>query len=55
MGNMVSLHNDWSNIPLDHSVENIYHYTSKIGLDGIFNNGQMIFINRMTNLKEYMY
>lgn len=41
MGNMVSLHNDWSNIPLDHSVEYIYHYTSKIGLDGIFSNKQL--------------
>lgn len=35
------IHNDWNNIPLDHNVERIYHYTSTEGLNGIFKNQQL--------------
>lgn len=41
MDSMVNLHNDWSNIPLEQSAEYIYHYTSQLGLDGIFGNQQL--------------
>lgn len=38
---MRKIHNDWNNIPLDHNVERIYHYTSTEGLNGIFKNQQL--------------
>lgn len=41
MRDIVELHNDWSNIPFKRSISKIYHYTSKMGLDGIFNNKQL--------------
>lgn len=35
------LHNNWKDIPIEHTEEPIYHYTSKMGLDGIFKNRQL--------------
>ena len=41
MKDIVKLHNDWSNIPFKQSPQYIYHYTSQMGLDGIFSNQQL--------------
>lgn len=53
------LHNSWKDIQIEHTEEPIYHYTSRIGLDGILKNRQLwandIYIYRMTNLREFMY
>lgn len=32
MGNLIKLHNDWSNIPLKQETKKIYHYTSQRGV-----------------------
>lgn len=35
------LHNSWKDIQIEHTEEPIYHYTSRIGLDGILKNRQL--------------
>lgn len=35
------LHNSWKDIPIEHTEEPIYHYTSQMGLDGILKNRQL--------------
>lgn len=39
--NLIKLHNSWNDISIEHTTEPIYHYTSRIGLDGIFENRQL--------------
>lgn len=41
MEHMIYLHNNWDDINLKQTVKYIYHYTSKVGLDGIFGNQQL--------------
>lgn len=38
---LLKLHNDWAEIVLKQEIKYIYHYTSKVGLDGIFVNHQL--------------
>ena len=38
---LLELHKDWSEMPLKQDLDYIYHYTSPIGLDGIFVNHQL--------------
>ena len=40
-GDLRKLHNSWKDIPIEHTEELIYHYTSQMGLDGILKNRQL--------------
>lgn len=35
------LHNSWEGISIEHTMQPIYHYTSRAGLEGIFSNRQL--------------
>ena len=39
--NLRKLHNSWEGISIEHTTQPIYHYTSKVGLEGIFRNRQL--------------
>lgn len=38
---LIKLHNSWKDIPLEHTSQPIYHYTSQMGLGSIFKNRQL--------------